>query len=70
MEKALPTEPNHGGKIGCIKCSSLDVIGLSDGDSIGYWKCRTCEHEWERDGYLAEIARRNIDQMRSQGRAR
>lgn len=47
------------------------VIGVGDGDSIGYWKCPDCGHEWERnDSAFAEQARKNIDAMRKQGRAR
>jgi ribosomal protein L37AE/L43A len=45
-------------------CEPSNIIGISDGDSIGYWQCRTCGHEWERGGYFAKLARRNIDQMR------
>lgn len=66
----MPTDPHHCGKIGCEKCASFDIIGVSDGDSIGYWKCRSCGHEWERLGYFAEQARRNIDRMRAEDRSR
>lgn len=37
------------------------VIGISDGDSVGYWKCSDCHHRWSRTGGQAEMARRNID---------
>lgn len=39
-------------------------IGISDGDSIGIWKCPDCGHEWDRDGYFAERARENLRKMR------
>ena len=35
-------------------------IGISDGDSVGYWKCPDCKHTWARGGYFAEQARKNI----------
>jgi hypothetical protein len=35
-------------------------IGISDGDSVGFWKCPECYHEWPREGGSAEQARRNI----------
>lgn len=58
------TDPAHGGKIGCENCTSLEIIGISDGDSIGYWQCRSCGHEWPRAGFFAEQARKNIDRDR------
>lgn len=42
------------------------VIGISDGDSVGYWRCPDCRHEWERDGFLARAARKNLARRVSQ----
>jgi len=41
-------------------------IGISDGDSVGYWKCPDCGHQWNRTGSaFAKQARRNIDRQRA-----
>ena len=36
------------------------VIGISDGDSVGNWRCPDCIHEWEREGLFAREARKNM----------
>jgi len=42
------------------------IVGVSDGDSVGYWECTRCGHRWPCDGgRSAEIARDNIDRGRS-----
>lgn len=41
------------------------VIGISDGDSVGYWMCPDCGHQWDREGSaFAAQARKNIDRMK------
>jgi len=50
----------------CPKCGSNAICGVSDGDSVGYWSCMECKHEWAREGYYAELARKNIDRWRQQ----
>lgn len=54
----------------CPTCKSTNVGGISDGDSVGYWSCMDCKHEWPRGGAYAEQARRNIDRWRREDEAK
>jgi ribosomal protein L37AE/L43A len=36
------------------------LIGISDGDSVGIWKCPFCAYTWDREGATAARARENI----------
>lgn len=40
------------------------LIGISDGDSVGFWKCPDCGHQWDRAGACAAQARTNIERMK------
>lgn len=59
MGESIP--PEHWETFGATRFSR--VIGISDGDSVGWWKCPDCKARWERAGWTAEQARRNMERM-------